>query len=308
MSTYSAGAMDQFSVCEEGCATKLELTKGSVIPKAALGNCTDGSTCIKMSNLYSDSPAPVPVDTPVSNIVETSRKLAAELLGTAILLNLIVGSGTMAETLSTDVGLQLLENGISVGAGLVGLILMFGPVSGAHFNPVVSLVDYLFGDMSLRDVCLYSICQVIGAILGAMLADAQFNHTVSFSTKERDAHHLWLGEVIATVTLLLVIHGCLRTGQKTAVPYAVGLWVLAGHFFTSSTIFANPAVTIGRQFSDTFAGIDPSSVGPFVGFQFLGALVAFGMIKFFYPTVMEIHKDDNLYLRVCISRVKDKVE
>ena len=158
--------------------------------------------------------------------------------------------------------------------------------------------------MSAVDCILYTICQVTGAIIGAILADIQFDEKISISSKDRDDSNLWLGEVIATITLLLVIHGCVRTGQKSYVPFAVGTWVLAGHFFTSSTIFANPAVTIGRQFSNTFAGINPDSVGPYIGFQFLSCFIAYGLIQFFYPHNLSMKKDDNLYLRVCVQNAK----
>lgn len=246
--------------------------------------------------------APIPINTPASTLLEVLRKLAAEALGTAILIIVVVGSGIMAETLSpNDIGLQLLENAISTCGGLVGLILMFGPVSGAHFNPVVSLVDYFHNDMTLRDLLLYIVAQVCGGIAGAIIANVEFSKKCQISTKHRDDENLWLGEVIGTITLLLVIHGCVRTGQKSAVPYAVGGWVCAGYFFTSSTIFANPAVTIARIFSNTFAGIEPKSAAIFIGFQLIGAVLAFPLIKFFYPVNLSMKSDDNLYMRVCIS-------
>lgn len=178
---------------------------------------------------------------------------------------------------------------------------MFGPVSGGHFNPIVSMVDYLHEDMSLRDLFLYCIFQIMGGIIGCIVTNVEYDIPLKLSTKARDESYLWLGEVIGTVSLLLIIHGCLRTGQKSAVPYAVGAWICGGYFFTSSTIFANPAVTIARMFTNSFAGIDPSSVGPFIGFQFLGGFIGFVLIKFLYPQLPEIKKDDNLYLRVCIS-------
>lgn len=272
---------------------------------SSLSTCHDGAKCIKLDNVFEDSPIPVPADSPESSAMELARKLCAEGMGTGILLTIIIGSGIMAETLSpNDVGLQLLENAISVCFGLIGLILMFGPVSGAHFNPIVSFVDFLNADMSLRDLGLYTLSQVAGGILGALLADAQFDVPVQTSNKDRDDSHLWLGEVIATVTLLLVIHGTVRTGQKAATPFAVGAWVCSGHFFTSSTIFANPAVTIARQFSNTFAGISPDSVGPFIGFQVLGALIGFVLIRFFYPVKHALHRDDNLYMRVCVAAAR----
>jgi len=256
---------------------------------------------VKLAHLYGDSPVPLPLDTPESTILDLCRKLSAEFLGTAMLVLIVVGSGIMAESLSTDVGLQLTENAISTLFGLIGLILMFGPVSGAHFNPIVSLIDFLNKDMSLRDLVLYTIVQVTGAIVGCLVANLEFSIPTEISTKGRSDPHLWRGEVIGTASLLMVIHGCIRTGQKHAVPYAVGGWVCAGYFFTSSTIFANPAVTIGRMFTNTFAGIKPSSVGPFIGFQLVGAVIGFGLIKFFYPQYLVPRRDNNLYLRVCIQ-------
>lgn len=178
---------------------------------------------------------------------------------------------------------------------------MFGPVSGGHFNPVVSMVDVLHEDMSIKDLILYTISQVSGGIIGCLITNVEYDLPLKLSTKLRNEHYLWLGEVIGTASLLLVIHGCLRTGQKLAVPYAVGAWICGGYFFTSSTIFSNPAVTIARMFTESFAGIDPSSVGPFIGFQILGGLIGFLLIKFLYPRLPEMRKDDNLYLRVCIS-------
>jgi glycerol uptake facilitator-like aquaporin len=289
------------SLCEtSGCSpTAVPMMDMSTI---VIHSCTDGAQCIKMDDVYANSPAPISQDTPESSQLEVARKLCAEALGTCVLVIVIVGSGIMAETLSpNDVGLQLLENAFSVGLALIGLILMFGSVSGAHFNPVVSLVDYLHGDMGARDLILYTVSQVAGGILGALFSNLQYDVNIEISNKERHLHHLWFGEVIATVTLLLVIHGCVRTGQKSAVPVAVGAWVASGHFFTSSTIFANPAVTIARMFSDTFTGIDPGSVGQFIAFQYLGAFVGFAMIRFFFPHNLSMRKDDNLYMRVCIK-------
>lgn len=269
---------------------------------APVDMCEDGSRCIKLDKLYVNSPIPIPANTPESSEWDLFRKLCAEALGTGILIVVVVGSGIMAETLSpNDTGLQLLENAISTCGGLIGLILMFGPVSGAHFNPVVSFIDFLNEDMPLTDMIYYIIAQVIGGILGTLLANAEYATPICISSKKRDDYQLWIGELIGTITLLLVIHGCIRTGQKTAVPFAVGGWVCAGYFFTSSTIFANPAVTIARMFTDTFAGIEPRSAGIYIGFQFLGALVAYPLIKFFYPTKLSIKRDDNLYLRICIQ-------
>jgi len=279
------------------------------LPISVLSKCHDGADCIKVEALYVDSPEPIPIDTPQSTTFEIFRKLCAEALGTCILLTVIVGSGIMAETLSpTDVGLQLLENAISVGLALIGLIIIFGPVSGAHFNPIVSLVDCLHGDMTVLDSVMYATAQIIGGICGTLLSNWQFDKAVELSTKDRSDSHLYVSEVLASMTLLLLIHGCLRTNQKDVIPFAVGGWVTSGHFFTSSTIFANPAVTIARQFTNTFAGIKPSSVAPFIGCQVFGAVLSYCLIRFFYPKDMEMKKDDNLYLRYCIHHMKPKQE
>jgi arsenate reductase len=166
----------------------------------------------------------------------------------------------------------------------VGLILMFGAVSGAHFNPVVTLTDRIFGTISSRDAGLYVVAQVVGACLGAMLANVMFDlPVVEWSTKSRSSGALWVSEVVATVGLLLVIHGCVRTGRARVVPFAVAAWIGGAYWFTSSTSFANPAVTVGRAFSDTFAGIAPASVPMFVVMQLVGLVVAVGLIRLFFP-------------------------
>ena len=176
-----------------------------------------------------------------------------------MLIVAVIGSGIMASRLSTgDVGLQLLENAAATAGALIGLILMFGEVSGAHFNPVVSLLDRLLGTTTTRDTALYTAAQVLGGCAGAMLANLMFQlPAVNVSTKTRSSGALWLSEVVATVTLLLLIQGCVRTGRAKAVPFAVGAWIGGAYWFTSSTSFANPAVTIARTLSNTFAGIAP---------------------------------------------------
>jgi arsenate reductase len=193
--------------------------------------------------------------------LDLGRRLVAEALGTCLLIIAVVGSGIMASRLSPDdVGLQLLENAAATAAALIGLILMFGAVSGAHFNPVVTLVDRLLGTISTRDTGLYVIAQTIGGCVGTVLANLMFElDAIDVSTKVRSSGALWLSEVIATVGLLLVIHGCVRTGRASAVPFAVGAWIAGAYWFTSSTSFANPAVTVARMLSDTFAGIEPAS-------------------------------------------------
>ncbi|MEO5898682.1 MAG: MIP/aquaporin family protein [Ilumatobacteraceae bacterium] len=216
--------------------------------------------------------------------LELMRRLVAEAVGTALLIIAVVGSGIMASRLSTDVGLQLLENAAATAGALIGLILMFGAVSGAHFNPVVTLVDRLFGTISTRDAVLYAIVQTAGGCVGSVLANVMFERPAfELSEHTRSAGSLWLSEVIATIGLLLVIHGCVRTGRANAVPFAVGLWIGGAYWFTSSTSFANPAVTIARTLSDSFAGIKPSSAPMFVAMQAIGALLAFALIRFIYP-------------------------
>jgi arsenate reductase len=217
--------------------------------------------------------------------LDLARRLAAEALGTAFLIVAVIGSGIMATRLSPDdVGLQLLENAAATAGALVGLILMFGAVSGAHFNPVVTLTDRLLGTTSTGDTVAYVAAQVVGGCLGAVVANLMFElPAVEWSTKERSSPALWLSEVVATVGLLLVIQGCVRTGRARAVPFAVGAWIGGAYWFTSSTSFANPAVTVARTLSDTFAGIAPSSAPAFIVMQLVGAVVAFGLIRLFYP-------------------------
>jgi glycerol uptake facilitator-like aquaporin len=225
--------------------------------------------------------------------LDLARRLTAEALGTCFLIIAVVGSGIMASRLSPDdAGLQLLENAAATAGALIGLILMLGSVSGAHFNPVVTLVDRLFGTISSRDAALYAVVQTIGGCAGTVLANVMFElDAVNVSTKTRSSGALWLSEVIATIGLLLVIHGCVRTGRASAVPFAVGAWIGGAYWFTSSTSFANPAVTIARTLSDSFAGIKPSSVPMFVAMQLLGALVAYGLIRFLFPNPAERHDD-----------------
>jgi arsenate reductase len=218
-----------------------------------------------------------------------ARRLLAELLGTAGLVAVVVGSGIAASRLSPDdVGLQLLENAVATGLGLFVLILVFGPVSGAHFNPVVSVADAVLGDFRRRDVGPYVLAQCTGAVLGAVLANLMFElSAVSAAQTERGGGALWLSEVTATTFLLLVIFCLARSGLAAGSPAltagAVGSYIGAAYFFTSSTSFANPAVTLGRAFSDTFAGIDPGSVPGFVLAQLVGLGVGVGLVHVLYP-------------------------
>ena len=213
------------------------------------------------------------------------RRLAAEALGTGLLIVAVVGSGIMAQRLSPDdVGLQLLENAAATAGALVGLILMFGAVSGAHFNPAVTLLDRLLGTTTTRETGLYALAQVVGGCLGAVVANVMFElPAVELSTTPRSSPALWLSEVVATVGLLLVIQGCVRTGRARVVPFAVAAWIGGAYWFTSSTSFANPAVTLARTLSDTFAGIEPASAPMFVLSQLVGVVLALGLVRLFYP-------------------------
>ncbi|MFI7491758.1 aquaporin [Micromonospora echinaurantiaca] len=218
------------------------------------------------------------------------RRLLAEFLGTALLVTAVVGSGIMAATLSPgDVGLQLLENSIATALALGALILIFGPVSGAHFNPVVSAADWFLGrragtGLTGRDLAGYTVAQVTGAIAGSVLANLMFDlAAVDLSGRERTGAHLWLGEVVATSGLILLIFALARSGRAPVAPAAVGAYIGAAYWFTSSTSFANPAVTIGRAFTDSFAGIAPASVPAFVLAQLVGLAVGVGLLAALYP-------------------------
>jgi arsenate reductase len=215
-----------------------------------------------------------------------TRRLLAEFLGSAFLAALVIGSGIAAQNLSHDVGLQLLENSAATAAGLFAIILMFGPVSGGHFNPVVSLVDASFGGLSWRDAIAYIPAQIAGCITGAIAANGMFAlQAISISTHHRaSAAHLF-AESVATLGLLLVIFSLARTGRGTTAPAAVGAYIGAAYFFTSSTSFANPAISVGRMFSDTFAGIAPASVPAFVVVQLIGGAIAVGVIRTLYPEI-----------------------
>ena len=217
--------------------------------------------------------------------LDLTRRLAAEALGTGLLVMAVVGSGITASQLSPgDVGLELLENAAATAGALIALIWMLGAVSGAHLNPVVTLLDRAFGGISTRDTGCYVAAQVAGGCLGAIIANLMFDlAAVDPSSTVRSSPGLWLSEVIATAGLLLVIHGCVRTGRANVVAVAVGVWIGGAYFFTSSTSFANPAVTVARTLSDTFAGIAPSSAPMFILMQLCGAAVAFGLIRFLYP-------------------------
>jgi len=215
------------------------------------------------------------------------RRLAAEFLGSAFLAALVIGSGIAALRLSPgDTGLELLENAAATAGGLFAIILMFGPVSGGHFNPIVSFVDAAFGGLSWRDAGAYLPAQVAGCVTGAIAANVMFSlSAINISVKYRASPAHFLSEVIATLGLILVIFALARSGRSRTTPAAVGAYIGAAYFFTSSASFANPAITIGRMFSDTFAGIAPSSAPSFIGAQIVGGILAVGVMKVLYPGV-----------------------
>ncbi|MFF3940897.1 aquaporin [Streptomyces phaeofaciens] len=230
--------------------------------------------------------APAPGATPPRNPLVA--RAAAELIGTMLLVAVVVGSGIQATELTKDVGLQLLANSTATVFGLGILILLLGPVSGAHFNPVVTLAEWWTArrggaGVTPREVAVYLPAQIVGAIAGSVLADAMFGEPlVTWSTHDRSAGHLLLGEVVATAGLILLIFGLARTGRLRFAPVAVASYIGAAYWFTSSTSFANPAVTIGRAFTDTFAGIAPASVPGFIGMQLVGAVVGLALVALIF--------------------------
>ncbi len=221
------------------------------------------------------------------NDVVLWRRLVAEFAGSAFLTATVIGSGIAAQRLSPgNSGLELLENAAATAAGLFAIILMFGPVSGAHFNPVVSFVDAAFGGLRVKEAGWYLPAQVLGCTGGAIVANLMFSRAaVSISTHDRATAAHFLSEIVATLGLILVIFALARSGRSKAAPAAVGAYIGAAYFFTSSTSFANPAITVGRMFSNTFAGIAPASVPTFIAAQVVGGCLAFGLIKTLYPGV-----------------------
>ncbi|WP_077489864.1 aquaporin [Sinomonas mesophila] len=217
------------------------------------------------------------------------RRAVAEFLGTGLLVTVVVGSGIAAEQLSLgDVGLQLLENSTATVFGLTVLILVLGPVSGAHFNPIVSLADWILGrrsgtGLNLPELGAYVAAQAAGAVGGSVLANAMFEVGTSISGKERATPGHLLGEVVATAGLILLVFALARTSRGLLAAPAVGAYIGAAYWFTSSTSFANPAVTLGRVFSDTFAGIAPGSLPGFVAAQLVGAAVGLGLVLVLFP-------------------------
>lgn len=223
-----------------------------------------------------------------------ARRLLAEFIGTALLVTVVVGSGIAAQQLSPhDIGLQLFENSTATVFGLAVLILIFGPVSGAHFNPVVSGADWLLGrrrgsGLTATDLACYTLAQILGGSVGAVLANTMFDlRSFQLATHHRVTSGHLVGEVVATAGLIAVIFALARTGRAALSAAAVGGYIGAAYWFTSSTSFANPAVTIGRIFSDTFAGIAPASAPGYIAAQLLGALIGLALIVVLYPDTSE---------------------
>ncbi len=218
------------------------------------------------------------------------RRVFAEALGTGLLVLAVVGSGITADRHSAgDVGLQLLVNALATAAALVAIILAVGPVSGAHLNPVVTLAARAFGSLTTREATAYVAAQVAGGVAGAVLANVMFSiPAIDIATTARSSGALWSSEVVATFGLLLVIFGVVRSGRTATAPFAVGAYIGGACFFTSSTSFANPAVTLARTLSDTFAGIAPASAPAFVVAQLIGAALAMIGIRLLYPTAPQL--------------------
>jgi arsenate reductase len=227
------------------------------------------------------------------NTTVLARKALAELIGTAFLVAAVIGSGIAAQRLSpNDVGLQLFENTAATAAALVAIILALGAVSGAHLNPVVTLVDRVLGGLGNREAAVYIGAQVVGGGLGAVVANLMFSeHAVSWSTHHRASGAHLLGEVVATFGLVIVVFGVVRAGRAAAAPFAVAAYIAAAYWFTSSTSFANPAVTLARTLSNTFAGIAPSSAPAFIGAQLLGGAVALACVVVLYPGVSDVAEE-----------------
>jgi arsenate reductase len=219
-----------------------------------------------------------------------ARQGLAELLGSAGLVAVVIGSGIAAQRLSPDdVGLQLLENALATGAGLVALILAFGPVSGGHFNPVITLADRFFGGVSNRQVAVYLPAQLIGGLVGAVVANLMFDlPAVSIAGTDRYGAGLWLSEALATFGLVVLVFALVRAGRAAPAPFAVGAYIASAYWWSSSTSFANPMIDVARTLSDTFAGIAPSSVPMFVVAQLVGGAAAVFAVAVLYPTVAAV--------------------
>jgi len=239
--------------------------------------------------IESSTTVATPVPRSARSVPPLARNVAAELIGTAFLVAGVVGSGIMAQRLTTDPGLQLLQNAIATAAVLIALILALGPASGAHFNPLVTLVNWVFGGIDTRTALAYVPTQIVGAVAGSIAANVMFSlPAVEWSQHTRTGGNLWFSEGIATLGLLLTIFGVVRSGRAAVAPFAVGGYVAGAYAFTSSTSFANPAVTIGRAFTDTFAGVAPASVPMFIVAQLVGAAIAIPTILLIYPRVGEV--------------------
>jgi len=222
-----------------------------------------------------------------------ARQALAEFLGSAGLVAVVIGSGIAAQRLSpADTGLQLLENALVTGAGLAALILAFGPASGGHFNPVVSLADRVFGGITNSQLVTYLAAQLAGGVLGAVLANLMFSlDAVSISTHHRSSGGLWLSEALATFGLVVLIFGLVRSRRVAVAPFAVGAYITAAYWWSSSTSFANPMIDVARMLSNSFAGIAPSSVPMFVVMQLVGGAVAVVVVQVLYPTASEVATD-----------------
>jgi glycerol uptake facilitator-like aquaporin len=222
-----------------------------------------------------------------------ARKSLAELVGTALLVAAVIGSGIAAQRLSpTDVGLQLFENTAATAAALIAIILALGAVSGAHLNPVVTLVDRVLGGVSNAEAAVYVLSQIVGGVIGAAVANLMFDEAaVTWSTHHRVTGAHLLGEVVATFGLVLVVFGIARSGRASAAPFAVAAYIAAAYWFTSSTSFANPAVTFARTLSDTFTGIAPSSAPGFVSAQLVGGALGLACVVALYPGIAGVADD-----------------
>jgi len=216
---------------------------------------------------------------------DLSRRLVTEALGTGLLLIAVVGSGIMATRLTDDIALQLLANSAATAGALIALILALAAVSGAHLNPVVTMVDRLAGTITTAEALAYTTAQIVGACIGVSIANVMFElPAIDVSTDVRSSGALWLSEFVATIGLLVVINGCVRGGRADMVAVAVGVWIGGAYWFTSSTSFANPAVTIARTLTDTFAGIAPASAPMFIAMQLAGALAAWALVRFMFAS------------------------
>ncbi len=219
------------------------------------------------------------------------KRAIAEFLGTGLLVAVVVGSGTMAVNISQDVGVQLLINTVATIFALGLLIELLGPISGAHFNPLVSIISVFRREKSASELLFYVVAQCAGGISGAMLANLMFsNPAIYMSQNTRSGLNLWLGEVVATAGLIFVIFQAINSGKSKIIPILVPAWIGSAYFFTSSTSFANPAVTISRAFSDTFSGIKLSSVSGFVGAQIIGALIGYALVLYFTTEKAKNHE------------------